>query len=76
MLDASMCTRICRGLCAHCMSIACVPCSSAAEAGAPKLATMDIFAGCGGLSCGMHRASAAETKWAIEYERPAAEAFK
>ena len=54
----------------------CVPCSVAPEVGAPKLAAMDIFAGCGGLSCGMHRASAAETKWAIEYERPAAEAFK
>lgn len=37
---------------------------------------MDIFAGCGGLSCGMHRAGAAVTKWAIEYEKLAAEAFK
>ena len=58
------------------MSISCASRSAAPEAGAPKLAAMDIFAGCGGLSCGMHRASAAETKWAIEYERPAAEAFK
>ena len=41
-----------------------------------SLATMDIFAGCGGLSEGMHQARAAETKWAIEYEQPAAEAFK
>ena len=41
-----------------------------------KLATMDIFAGCGGLSCGLHKAGAAETKWSIEYEQPAAEAFK
>ena len=41
-----------------------------------SLATMDIFAGCGGLSEGMHQARAAETKWAIEYEHPAAEAFK
>lgn len=40
------------------------------------LATMDIFAGCGGLSEGMHQAGAAYTKWAIEYERPAADAFK
>ncbi|BDA51554.1 DNA (cytosine-5)-methyltransferase 1B [Coccomyxa sp. Obi] len=40
------------------------------------LATMDIFAGCGGLSEGLHRAGAARTKWAIEYEAPAAEAFK
>lgn len=44
--------------------------------GAAKLATMDIFAGCGGLSCGMHKAGVAETKWSIEYEKPAAEAFK
>ena len=40
------------------------------------LATMDIFAGCGGLSEGMHQAKAAVTKWAIEYEEPAAESFK
>lgn len=40
------------------------------------LATMDIFAGCGGLSEGMHQAGAAYTKWAIEYEAPAADAFK
>ncbi|CAL5224063.1 g6688 [Coccomyxa viridis] len=41
-----------------------------------KLATMDIFAGCGGLTCGLHKAGAAETRWSIEYEQPAAEAFK
>lgn len=40
------------------------------------LATMDIFAGCGGLSEGLHQAGAAVSKWAIEYEAPAAEAFK
>ena len=40
------------------------------------LRTMDIFAGCGGLSEGMHQAGAAVTKWAIEYEYPAAEAFR
>ena len=40
------------------------------------LATMDIFAGCGGLSEGLHQANAAVSKWAIEYEVPAAEAFK
>jgi DNA (cytosine-5)-methyltransferase 1 len=39
------------------------------------LRTMDIFAGCGGLSEGMHQARAADTRWAIEYERPAADAF-
>jgi DNA (cytosine-5)-methyltransferase 1 len=38
--------------------------------------TMDIFAGCGGLSEGMHQARVADTRWAIEYESPAADAFK
>ncbi len=37
---------------------------------------MDIFAGCGGLSEGLHQAEAAFTKWAIEYESPAADAFR
>ena len=37
---------------------------------------MDIFAGCGGLSEGFQQAQAAVCKWAIEYEYPAAEAFK
>jgi DNA (cytosine-5)-methyltransferase 1 len=37
---------------------------------------MDIFAGCGGLSEGLHQAGAAVTRWAIEYEAPAAEAFR
>ena len=37
---------------------------------------MDIFAGCGGLSEGFQQAGAAICKWAIEYEHPAAEAFK
>lgn len=37
---------------------------------------MDIFAGCGGLSEGLHQAGVAVSKWAIEYEYPASEAFK
>lgn len=41
-----------------------------------SLSTMDIFAGCGGLSEGMHQARAAVTKWAIEYEQAAADSFK
>lgn len=40
------------------------------------LATLDIFAGCGGLSEGLAQAGAAESRWAIEYESPAAEAFR
>jgi len=44
--------------------------------GDERLKCLDIFAGCGGLSEGFHHAGIAETKWAIEYERPAAEAFK
>ena len=40
------------------------------------LKTLDIFAGCGGLSEGMHQAGIADTKWAIEYDDAAAEAFK
>lgn len=35
-----------------------------------------MFAGCGGLSEGMHQAGVAESRWAIEYEQPAADAFK
>jgi DNA (cytosine-5)-methyltransferase 1 len=38
--------------------------------------SMDIFAGCGGLSEGMHQAGVAVSHWAIEYEPSAAEAFK
>ncbi|KAH9315101.1 hypothetical protein KI387_023728, partial [Taxus chinensis] len=40
------------------------------------LSTLDIFAGCGGLSEGLEKSGATFTKWAIEYEEPAAEAFK
>ncbi|GFZ03206.1 methyltransferase 1 [Actinidia rufa] len=39
------------------------------------LATLDIFAGCGGLSEGLEKSGVSLTKWAIEYEEPAGEAF-
>nr|XP_009408799.2 PREDICTED: DNA (cytosine-5)-methyltransferase 1B-like [Musa acuminata subsp. malaccensis] len=39
------------------------------------LATLDIFAGCGGLSEGLQKSGVSFTKWAIEYEQPAGEAF-
>ncbi|GLV37979.1 Lysine demethylase 2 [Carabus blaptoides fortunei] len=40
------------------------------------LRTMDVFAGCGGLSEGLHQSGVAETLWAIEKEDAAARAFK
>ncbi|KAG7612367.1 Bromo adjacent homology (BAH) domain [Arabidopsis suecica] len=41
-----------------------------------RLATLDIFAGCGGLSHGLKKAGVSDAKWAIEYEEPAGQAFK
>ncbi|KAI4310841.1 hypothetical protein MLD38_035791 [Melastoma candidum] len=41
-----------------------------------RLPTLDIFAGCGGLSEGLQKSGVSVTKWAIEYEEPAADAFK
>ena len=40
------------------------------------LKTLDIFAGCGGLSEGLHQSGVAETYWAIENDPPAAQAFR
>ncbi|XP_072988896.1 DNA (cytosine-5)-methyltransferase 1B-like isoform X2 [Typha latifolia] len=40
-----------------------------------RLSTLDIFAGCGGLSEGLQQSGVSFTKWAIEYEQPAGEAF-
>ncbi|KAK6143798.1 hypothetical protein DH2020_024146 [Rehmannia glutinosa] len=41
-----------------------------------RLTTLDIFAGCGGLSEGLEQAGVSLTKWAIEYEEAAGDAFK
>ncbi|KAK3027761.1 hypothetical protein RJ639_042253 [Escallonia herrerae] len=41
-----------------------------------RLATLDIFAGCGGLSEGLQQSGVSTTKWAIEYEEAAGDAFK
>lgn len=49
--------------------------TSKAQGDGISLATMDIFAGCGGLSEGLHQYRAAHAKWAIEYEHPAAVRF-
>jgi DNA (cytosine-5)-methyltransferase 1 len=40
------------------------------------LRTLDIFAGCGGLTEGFHQAGVCDTKWAIEYDDMAAKAFE
>ena len=40
------------------------------------LKTLDIFAGCGGLSEGLHQSGVADTHWAIECEPSAAQAFR
>ncbi|XP_019171500.1 PREDICTED: DNA (cytosine-5)-methyltransferase 1-like [Ipomoea nil] len=51
---------------------------SGSKCGVPRgpLATLDIFSGCGGLSEGLEKSGAAVTKWAIEFDQKAAEAFK
>lgn len=41
-----------------------------------KLRTLDVFAGCGGLSEGLHKANVCDTLWAIEKEETAAQAFR
>ncbi|XP_061469718.1 DNA (cytosine-5)-methyltransferase 1 isoform X2 [Rhineura floridana] len=48
----------------------------AAEMKPPKLRTLDVFSGCGGLSEGFHQAEVSETLWAIEMWEPAAQAFR
>ncbi|KFP68688.1 DNA (cytosine-5)-methyltransferase 1, partial [Cariama cristata] len=42
----------------------------------PKLRTLDVFSGCGGLSEGFHQAGVSETLWAIEMWEPADQALR
>uniref|UniRef100_A0A8B9R729 DNA (cytosine-5)-methyltransferase n=1 Tax=Astyanax mexicanus TaxID=7994 RepID=A0A8B9R729_ASTMX len=53
-----------------------VPEQEAQELKVPKLRTLDVFSGCGGLSEGFHQAGISETNWAIEMWDPAAQAFR
>ncbi|PNW81502.1 hypothetical protein CHLRE_06g249350v5 [Chlamydomonas reinhardtii] len=39
------------------------------------LATLDIFAGCGGLSEGLHQSGVSSTLWAVEFDANAAKAY-
>ncbi|KAG2429217.1 hypothetical protein HXX76_010987 [Chlamydomonas incerta] len=53
--------------------------SAAAAASSPPvrpLATLDIFAGCGGLSEGLHQSGVSSTLWAVEFEPDAAKAYQ
>lgn len=40
-----------------------------------KLKSLDLFAGCGGLSSGLDASGLTETKWAVESDPKAARAF-
>lgn len=40
-----------------------------------KLRCLDVFAGCGGLSAGLHQCGVAESRWAIEKVDAAAKAY-
>jgi DNA (cytosine-5)-methyltransferase 1 len=43
---------------------------------AEPLVALDIFAGCGGLTCGMHKAGLVDTKYAIEFSSSATLSFR
>ncbi|KAK2098345.1 DNA (cytosine-5)-methyltransferase 1 [Saguinus oedipus] len=57
-------------------SQACEPSEPETEIKLPKLRTLDVFSGCGGLSEGFHQAGISETLWAIEMWDPVAQAFR
>lgn len=41
----------------------------------PKWKTLDLFAGCGGLSCGLHASGLTESTWAVEIDPKAAASY-
>ena len=43
---------------------------------AAALRSLDVFAGCGGLTEGLHQSGAAAAEWAVEKEESAAQAFR
>ncbi|XP_060803321.1 DNA (cytosine-5)-methyltransferase PliMCI isoform X2 [Amyelois transitella] len=50
--------------------------AESAQPAAPRpLRALDVFAGCGGLSRGLHAAGAAASRWAVEHVAAAARAF-
>ncbi|XP_063536239.1 DNA (cytosine-5)-methyltransferase 1-like [Cydia strobilella] len=49
--------------------------AAAAEAETRPLRTLDVFAGCGGLSAGLHAAGIASCRWAVEHVEAAAHAY-
>lgn len=43
---------------------------------AHRLVSLDLFSGCGGLSLGLHASGLTESRWAVECDSKAAEAFR
>jgi 16S rRNA G966 N2-methylase RsmD len=43
---------------------------------ADKLQTLDLYSGCGGLSFGLEKSGLTKSKWAVEKDTSAADAFK
>lgn len=43
---------------------------------AVKLVSLDMFSGCGGLSQGLHASGLTESRWAVECDAKAAEAYR
>jgi predicted RNA methylase len=45
------------------------------ERATSKLKSLDLFSGCGGLTCGLEASGLTECKWAVEMDSKAAKAF-